>query len=95
MGEACIINTAASVDHESVLGDGVHVAPGAVLTGCVQVGDHSMIGAGAVVLPRIKIGKDVVVGAGAVVTRDIMDGKVVYGIPARVMFENTSPRSES
>lgn len=89
MGEACIINTAASVDHESVLGRGVHVAPGATLAGCVSVGDYTLIGPGAVVLPRINIGRNVIVGAGAVVTRDVPDDKVVYGNPARIVRDNT------
>lgn len=84
LGQTCIINTAASVDHETILGDGVHVAPGATLAGCVTVGDYSMIGAGAVVLPNLRIGRDAVVGAGAVVTRDVPDNAVVYGNPARV-----------
>jgi len=84
MGEACIINTASSVDHEVVLGNGVHVAPGATLAGCVSVGDYSLIGVGTVVLPRIKIGADVIVGAGAVVTKDVPDGMVMFGNPAKV-----------
>jgi sugar O-acyltransferase (sialic acid O-acetyltransferase NeuD family) len=84
VGEACIINTHASVDHECVLGKGVHVAPGAILAGAVIVGDFSLIGAGAVILPRIRIGSHVIIGAGAVVTRDVPDGKVAYGNPARI-----------
>lgn len=91
-GEACIINTSASVDHECVLGRGVHIAPGATLAGCARVGDYSMVGAGAVVLPRIRIGSNVVVGAGAVVTRDIPDDSVAYGNPARVRRANTIRR---
>ena len=90
VGEACIINTASSVDHECVLGNGVHIAPGATLAGCVRVGDYSMIGLGAVVLPRVCIGSNVVVGAGSVVTRDIPDRAVVYGVPGRIQRENTS-----
>lgn len=84
VGDASIINTAASVDHECVLGRGVHIGPGATLAGCVHVGDYSMVGAGAVVLPRIKIGNNVIVGAGAVVTKDIPDAKVAFGNPARI-----------
>ncbi len=91
IGEACIINTAASVDHETLLGKGVHIAPGAVLAGCVSVGDFSMIGAGAVILPRIEIGKDVIVGAGSVVTKNVPDGQIVYGNPARIRRSN-APR---
>lgn len=83
IGKAAIVNNSANVDHECVLGDGVHIAPGAVLCGCISVGENSLIGAGAVVLPRIKIGKNVLVGAGAVVTRDVPDGIVVAGNPAK------------
>ncbi len=85
LGRACILNTHASVDHECDLGDGVHVAPGAVLAGRVEVGECTLIGVGAVVLPRVKIGRNVVVGAGAVVTRDLPDDVVAYGNPARVI----------
>lgn len=83
LGRACIVNTKASVDHECNLADGVHIAPGATLAGCVEVGESSFVGAGAVVLPRIRIGRDVVIGAGSVVTRNVPDGHVVVGNPAR------------
>jgi sugar O-acyltransferase (sialic acid O-acetyltransferase NeuD family) len=88
LGDMCIVNHQATVDHECRLGDGVHVAPGATLCGCIEVGNNTLIGAGAVVLPRIKIGADVVVGAGAVVTQDVPDGLVVVGNPARIMVRN-------
>lgn len=85
IGDACIINNSVNVDHECMLENGVHLAPGAVLCGCVSVGENSMIGAGAVVLPRIIIGRNVVVGAGSVVTRNIPNNTVVAGNPARIM----------
>jgi len=84
-GDACIINHRASVDHECVLGNGVHIAPGAVVCGCVAVEDNAFIGAAAVILPRLTIGADAVVGAGAVVTRDVQPGTTVAGNPAKVI----------
>ena len=85
LGEACIANHRAVADHECVLGDGVHLAPGATLCGCVRLGNNVMIGAGAVVLPRVKIGDNTIVGAGAVVVRDLPAGVVVVGNPARII----------
>lgn len=99
VGKACIINTNASVDHECIIGNGVHIAPGATLCGCVTVEDFSMIGAGAVVLPRLKIGADSIVGAGSVVTKDVPPSVVVTGNPARIVrkifSQKTSCRTPS
>lgn len=85
VGDATILNHRASVDHECVVGRGVHIAPGATLCGCVTVGDSVLIGAGAVVLPRLTIGDDAVVGAGAVVTRDVPPRSLVMGHPAKIV----------
>jgi len=85
IGNACILNHKASVDHESELGDGVHLAPGATLCGLVKVGNNSFIGSGATILPRVTIGQNCVVGAGAVVTRDVPDGVTVVGCPADII----------
>jgi sugar O-acyltransferase (sialic acid O-acetyltransferase NeuD family) len=82
---ACIINNSANVDHECRLGRGVHIAPGAVLCGCVTLAENTMIGASAVVLPGLRIGTGAIVGAGAVVTKDVPDFAVVAGNPARVI----------
>jgi sugar O-acyltransferase (sialic acid O-acetyltransferase NeuD family) len=84
IGRACIVNTAAAIDHECILGDGVHVAPGATIAGSVEVKPYAMIGSGAVLLPRVTIGESAIVGAGAVVTRDVPDNSIVVGNPARV-----------
>lgn len=87
LGRESIVNTAASVDHECRIGDGVHIAPGARLAGEVTVGDFSMIGIGAVVLPRVTIGRNVLVGAGSVVLKDVPSDRTVYGNPARMIEE--------
>jgi sugar O-acyltransferase (sialic acid O-acetyltransferase NeuD family) len=84
LGIACIVNTAASVDHECVLGDGTHIGPGAVLAGCVRTGADVFVGAGAVVVPRVEIGAGAIVGAGAVVLSDVPPNRTVSGVPARL-----------
>jgi UDP-perosamine 4-acetyltransferase len=78
-----IINTGARVDHDCALARHVHIAPGAVLGGNVQVGEASHVGAGATVLQGVRIGTGVTVGAGSVVLRDVPDGICVVGVPAR------------
>jgi sugar O-acyltransferase (sialic acid O-acetyltransferase NeuD family) len=87
LGDMCIVNHRASVDHECVLAPGVMVAPGATLCGSVRVGEDAFIGAGATVLPRLSVGAGAMVGAGAVVTRDVAPGAVVCGNPARRVKE--------
>lgn len=88
IGIQCIINTRALVEHDCVLGDGVEIAPGAVLCGRVHVGENSWIGANATVGPRISIGDNSIIGAGAVVVKDVPSNVVVVGVPARVIREN-------
>lgn len=85
IGRASIINHGAIVDHQCVLGDGVHLAPHATLCGCVSVGENTMIGAGAVVLPRVIIGAHSIVGAGSVVTRDLPSHVLAIGSPAKIV----------
>jgi sugar O-acyltransferase (sialic acid O-acetyltransferase NeuD family) len=83
LGRQSIVNTGASVDHECVLGEGVHIMPGATLTGCVVVEDYATIGSNATILPHVRIGSRAMVGAGAVVTDDVPSGARIVGVPAR------------
>lgn len=85
LGRHTIVNTSASVDHECLLGDGVHIMPGATLCGCVTVEDFATIGSNATILPRVRIGARAMVGAGAVVARDVPAGARVAGVPARAL----------
>lgn len=85
IGNHCIINTAATIDHDCIIHDFVHIAPHSTLCGHVEVGEGTWIGAGATVVQGIHIGNNCFVGAGAVVVKDIPDGSLCYGNPARVI----------
>ena len=77
IAENVVVNTRASIDHDCHIGMHTHIAPGAVLSGEVVVGEASHIGAGAIVTQGVRIGSHVVVGAGALVTRDVPDGMLL------------------
>ena len=83
VGDQCIINTNASIDHECEVGNGVHIMGGAVVTGRVKIKDFATIGSNAVILPDIEIGEGSMIGAGAVVTKNVRNGETVLGVPAR------------
>lgn len=88
-GRHVLINTAASVDHDCVVGDYAHVSPHVTLCGHVQVGEGTHIGAGAVVIPSVRIGRWCRVGAGAVVVSDLPDHVTAVGNPARVLADRS------
>lgn len=83
IGNNVIINTGAIVEHENVIEDNVHIAPGAALAGRVKVKSGAFIGLRALVREYLTVGKNAVVGAGAVVIKDVPDNVTVVGIPAR------------
>ena len=83
IGKHCIVNTAASIDHDCKIGNNVHIAPGVRLGGDVHVGDNTLIGTGAIINPGITVGANCQVGSGAVVTQNIPNNQTVIGIPAK------------
>lgn len=88
VGVAGIVNTSATLDHDCVLADAVHICPGAHLAGAATVGTRTWIGLGACVNQGLTIGQNVIVGAGAAVISDVADGLTVVGNPARVQLKD-------
>jgi sugar O-acyltransferase (sialic acid O-acetyltransferase NeuD family) len=87
VSDFCIVNTHASLDHDSSMGEFSSLAPGAVTGGNVEIGCFSAVCIGAMLSNNIHIGEHVVVGAGAVVTDNIAAYRVAYGTPARIVRE--------
>ncbi|MEO5777855.1 MAG: acetyltransferase [Flavobacterium sp.] len=87
IGNFCIINTGAIIEHECIISDAVHIAPGAVLAGNVKIGERSFVGANAVIKQDVTIGKDVIIGAGSVIINDVEDGQTVVGNPGRIILK--------
>jgi len=53
----------------------------------VEIGDYVFVGPRAIIMPGKKIGQGAVVAAGAIVTHDVPPGKIVAGVPARIIGE--------
>jgi len=85
VGEQTILNTSCTVDHECMIGKGVHIMGNAAIAGQVEIGDYATIGTNATILPGIKIGEGAFVGAGAVVNKDVAPYTVVAGVPAKLV----------
>lgn len=82
IGNHCIINSNATVEHENVIEDYVHISVGTKLAGTVKVGKRTWIGIGAAVSNGISICRDCMIGAGAVVVKNIEIPGTYVGIPA-------------
>lgn len=85
IGRGTILNTRASVDHETVVGDFAHVSAAAFVGANVTIGDETFVAAGATVISGITIGARSTIGAGAVVVRNLPDDVTAWGVPARVI----------
>ena len=84
IGSHVIVNTAATVDHDCIIGDFSHISPGVHLAGNVVVEEGAHIGIGACAIPGIRIGQGSIIGAGAAVIHDVPAGVIATGIPATV-----------
>lgn len=83
IGKGCIINTGATIDHDNLIEDFIHISPGVHLAGTVKVGQGSWLGIGSAVSNNVNIIRGCKVGAGAVVVKDITETGTYVGVPAR------------
>ena len=77
------VNTAASINQSSTIGDYCTVSPGARVCGDVNVGEGTSIGAGSVIINFKNVGSNCTLGAGTVVIDHISDNATVVGVPGR------------
>ena len=82
IGCHCIINTAAVIEHDNIIGDYSHIAVGAKLAGTVHTGEMTFAGAGSVIINNIDICDECIIGAGAAVIDNITEKGTYVGVPA-------------
>lgn len=90
VGNHCIINTCAIVEHDNKLADFVHISVGAKLAGSVTVGKGTWIGIGASISNNITICAECMIGAGAVVVKDIVEMGTYVGVPVKKIKGETA-----
>jgi UDP-N-acetylbacillosamine N-acetyltransferase len=79
IGKGVILNTACIIEHENIISDYSHVAPGAVICGKVFIGEYTFIGANTVIKQNLSITSDNVIGAGSVVLSNIDEKGIWVG----------------
>lgn len=89
IANACIINTAATIDHDCQLEDAVHISPGVHLAGTVVVKKFSWFGVGSSSIQSITIAENTQIGAGATVIKSTKANGLYLGIPAKRTKELT------
>lgn len=83
IGNHCIINTGAIVEHDNVIENYVHISPNVALGGTVRIGSLTHMGISATVKNDIEICSDCTIGAGAVVVKSIKEPGTYVGVPIR------------
>ncbi len=71
IGNNCIINTKASVDHDSIIEDNVNLSPNVTICGNVIVKRETYIGASATILNNVIVGKNCHIFPGSIVNKNI------------------------
>lgn len=88
VGNACVFNLNCTIGHDVVIADYCNVAPGANLSGYVELETGVWVGTNAAinqgnVAKMLVIGRDAMIGSGSVVVKDCAPGGVYVGIPAK------------
>ena len=89
VGDHCILNTNASIDHDNKISDFVSFAPNSVSGGNVKVNEFSAIGIGATIQHEVSIGSNCIIGAHSLVNKDTIADSVYFGLPAKYIRKHT------
>lgn len=83
IGDFVIINTKASLDHDSKMLRFSSLGPNVTTGGNVAVGEFSAISIGALIKHEITIGSHSIIGAGALLLKNCGTKLIMYGVPAK------------
>ena len=87
LGACVTLNAYATVGHNAVVGACSTVSSHVDITGGVVIGQAVLLGSHASVLPGVQVGDRATIGAGSVAVRNVGAGAVVFGVPAKKIFQ--------
>lgn len=90
IGDHVHLNTSASINQGSKIGNFCTLSPGAKICGDVNMGECVSMGANSTVINLKNIGSYATIGAGAVVINDVEPATTVVGIPAKPISKEVS-----
>lgn len=94
IGDYSKIDNLCHIAHNVVIESNVFVIAQSMIGGSVTLKNESYVAPGSIIMNQITIGESSLVGMGAVVTKDVDSGKVVAGIPAKVIRERKKSDKE-
>lgn len=89
LGRHVLVNVAATIQHNTSVGDFTSIGPGVHIAGNVSIGDGVFVGIGANISNNVNIARGAVIGAGSTLLHDASTENGVYvGVPARLLRIN-------
>lgn len=85
VGDFCIINTNASLGHDSRMNNYSSLAPRVCTGGNFILGRFSAVCLGANIIENITVEEQTIIGAGSLVINDVESYAVAYGVPSKVI----------
>lgn len=82
------LNAYATIGHDTLIGAFSTASSHADVTGGAVIGQGVFLGSHASVLPGIRVEDRATVGAGSVALRNVGAGEVVFGVPAKRIFQH-------
>lgn len=83
IGDNCIVNTNAVIEHHTIVGSHCNIAPSATINGYCILDEGSYIGSKSVIIQLLKIPKWTIIGAGGVVVKSLNESGTYVGVPVK------------
>lgn len=83
IGKHAIINTGATIEHGSFVGEQTHISTHVILNGDVHIGNDCFIGSGCVGYQQIRIQSGTTIAAGSILRKSIHSAGIYGGNPLR------------